>query len=498
MICYSEIPKLFRPTAAIGLLIALTLSADAGYLDVIGYDKLNSGPSILMASGAGIPVAQVEVPPLGTTNYLPDTSLTDFSGKAFTLRSGPSGVSPHATQIAMHFYGQSIGPSPNVSKVSLFSAESFISGLLRTGRSSRAPGAAGAAVINNSWIASFANDATDTEVVRRLDDLINRDGVLVFNAVENADDGSFPRLMASSYNGISVGTLQGSRGPATFDSKGPRIKPDLVIPIEFTSDATAMASGAGTLLLSEARARQTPFNQLAAKAVLMAGAQRDDTWHRGGPALDDDPVSPLDLAQGAGKLRIDRSFHILTAGRALPQATAGATAEYTGEAGWDTARTDKRTKSAIYNLTLAQVQEEWSALLTWNRVIAGLNSKKRYDQTATLADLTLSLFKKLPGKKPTLLSRSQSAFDNVESLTLHDLPAGDYRLVVSSNIRTRYGLAWLAGADTAGADTPDFTPTAAPLTSPAPETGTYGQVPEPSTAALLALLACGFATRRRR
>jgi hypothetical protein len=491
-------PNLSRPLAAISLL-ALALSARAsGYLDLIGYNNLNSGPSILMASGAGIPVAQVEVFPTGTSNYIPDTSLDIFAGKTFTLRSGPSGVSPHATQIGGYFYSNPDGAAPNVSRVSLFSAESFVSGLLRAGRANRGPGAAGAAVINNSWVASFGNDATDTDVVRRLDDLINRDGVLVFNAVENADDGSFPRLLASSYNGVAISTLQGSRGPVNFDSKGPRIKPDLIVPVEFTSDATAIASGAGTLLWSEAKARQIPFNQLAAKAVLMAGAKRDGTWQRGAPGGTDDAVSPLDYAQGAGQLRIDRSFDILTSGRAYPQGTTGVAAEHDAAAGWDTNRTDKRTKSAVYNLSLDHDESEWSAMLTWNRIIAGL-IHRHYNSTPTLADLTLSLFKKLPGRKPTLLARSDSDFDNVESLTLHDLAAGDYRLVVASNVRTRYGVAWLGGQDTAGVDSPNGAiPMIAPLTAPSIDTPAFTQVPEPTGTALLALIASGFAAQRRR
>src|SRR5688572_5982374 len=208
-----------RPLARLCLLLCLaglvTGSARAssgGLLDTIGYGQLTSGaPSALVAFGSGIPVAQVEVFPNGTENYIPDTSLDDFSGKRFTLRSGPSAVSPHATQVAANFYSLDTGAAPNVSSVTLFSAESFVTGLLRVGRSNKAPGTAGAVVINNSWIASFGDSSTNLESVRRLDDLISRDGVLVFNAVKNEHDGVFPHLMATSYNGVTVGTLQGSR-----------------------------------------------------------------------------------------------------------------------------------------------------------------------------------------------------------------------------------------------------------------------------------------------
>jgi hypothetical protein len=483
----------------LGLLMALALTArgSPGLLDTIGYNNLTSGgPSALMAYGSGVPVAQVEVVPAGTQNYIPDTSREDFSGKTFTLRSGPSGVSPHATQIAGYFYSSQTGAAPNVSSINLFSAESFITGLLRVGRSNKAPGSAGARVINNSWVASFSDGKTNVDSVRRLDDLINRDGVLVFNAVKNENDGAFPYLMSSSYNGITVGTLTSSRGPISIDSAGSRIKPDIVVPVGFTSDATALASGAGALLFSEAKARKVPFNQLAAKAVLLGGALRDDTWQRGAPGAADDAKAPLDHAQGAGKLRIDRSVRIFNAGRGLPQGAGTVQTTSDAAAGWDTNRTNKRSKSATYNLHLAQDEPEWSAVLTWNRVIAGL-SKGRYNSTPTLADLTLSLYRKPAGRKPYLIATSDSDYDNIESLTLHDLPAGDYRLLVTSSVRTWYGVSWFGDPDTAGADV-GGTFSLNLSQSTALDTVGFSQVPEPSMAALLALIACGFANRRSR
>ena len=484
----------------LGGLVTGSARGSAGLLDAIGYGQLTSGgPSALLAAGSGISVAQVEVFPMGTENYIPDTSLAVFDGKTFTLRSGPSLVSPHATQVAAHFYSSQTGAAPNVSSVTLFSAESFLTGLLRVGRSNKAPGVAGAAVINNSWIASFGDSSTNLESVRRLDDLISRDGVLVFNAVKNDNDGVFPHLMGTSYNGVTVGTLQGSRGPFTFDAAGARIKPDVVVPVQFTSDATALASGAGALLISEARARKIPFNQLSAKAILMAGAQRDDTWQRGAAGSADDAKAPLDYAQGAGKLRIDRSFNIFSGGRALPH--GGSTAVQTvsdAAAGWDTNRTNKRSKSATYNIRLNQDEAEWGAVLTWNRAIAGLNSKGRYNSAATMADLALSLYRTRPGRKPFLIATSDSDYDNVESLTLHGLAAGDYRLHVSSSARTWYGVAWFGEADAAGSMPGVIRSLDLSEGGAAPDSPGFSQVPEPSTAGLLALVAGMMATRRTR
>src|SRR6185437_1917370 len=104
--------------------------------------------------------------------------------------------------------------------------DAFLTDLLRTGNTKRAPGALGAQVVNNSWIAAYPSDAQNIDALRRLDDLINRDDVLVFNAVSNTATDPFPKLLASSYNGITIGTLTGSHGPITFDGQA-RIKPDL-------------------------------------------------------------------------------------------------------------------------------------------------------------------------------------------------------------------------------------------------------------------------------
>ena len=76
------------------LILASLIStlARAGVVDDIGYTDLAARPGALLANGAGVPVAQVEVPPTGTNDYSPDTAGADFSGINFTLRSGASGA----------------------------------------------------------------------------------------------------------------------------------------------------------------------------------------------------------------------------------------------------------------------------------------------------------------------------------------------------------------------------------------------------------------------
>jgi len=457
--------------------------------DLIGYTALTARPGALHANGAGIPVAQVEAFAAGTANYVPDTALTPFAGKTFTLRSGASAISSHATQVANLYYGSIASPAPDVTDISLFSAQSFITDLLRSGRSRRAPGGVGAAVVNNSWIADLNDDAANFDALHRLDDLINRDDVLIFNAVSNTATDPFPKLLAASYNGVTVGTLTGSHGPILFDGALPRIKPDLVVNTGITSNSSALAAGTGALLRSEAQARGLPAGELAIKAVLMAGAQRDVNWHRGRLSGRDNVTAPLDFPQGAGQLRVDHSFDILTAG----QQSAGASIASTD--GWDYARTARGTSDAAYYLHVDQNLSNWSVFLTWNRLIAGLQSSGHYSTAATFADFDLSLYlSRRRGRR--LVAHSDSPGDNVESLTLTDLAPGDYQLVLTSDIRSYYGIAWYTDPSISSA----LAPALASVTSRDSngDEAFISAMPEPGALLLLTPFAGALLGRRRK
>jgi hypothetical protein len=487
----AALPAVLAAAAAAGTLVVTAPPAHADALDLIGYHDLVNRPDTLQGQpGYGVPVAQVEVPSANTNNYVPDTTAVQFATKTFTDRSGPpSGASDHATLVATLFYGDT-GAAPGVTDVALFSAQSFLSGLLRTGRAHRAPGSAGAMVVNNSWIAGYATDAANVEAVRRLDDLINRDDVLVFNAVDNTPANPFPKLLATSYNGISVGTPTGSVGPVTFDSPVPRTKPDLIVSAGTTSEATALASGAGALLRGVALQRNLPAGELAIKAILMASADRDASWNRGRPTGRDNNTSPLDFQQGAGQLRVDQAYDVLVAG---PQPAGTTTA--TATAGWDYARTPRaRHHTVTYTLHLDDTLPTWDAVLTWNRVLDGNYTA---DSEPFTPNFDLALYRNKKGGR-RLLAYSNSPGDNVESLQLADLPAGDYQLVLSSGARTYYALAWYADPNGAPNITPsDLTPAVAPLDvapSSAPFTG--APVPEPTT--LLWLAPLTLLPRRRR
>ena len=128
-------------------------------------------------------------------------------------------------------YGSEGGLAPDTQKICVLDSDSFLgrSGL-RVGQR-QPPKALGVSVLNNSWIASYTQDTYNIEAVRRLDWMVQRDDVLAINSVDNGAGSAFPKLLASSYNGMAVGIMEGSSsGPITFDSRGARVKPDLVVP----------------------------------------------------------------------------------------------------------------------------------------------------------------------------------------------------------------------------------------------------------------------------
>jgi predicted lipid-binding transport protein (Tim44 family) len=104
-------PRFIAAALVIGT-ISLAPLAGANVRDLIGYSELTSRPGALLANGAGLAVAQVEALAPGTSSYAPDTASADFAARTFTLRSGPSGVSPHATEVAAYFYGAGASAAP--------------------------------------------------------------------------------------------------------------------------------------------------------------------------------------------------------------------------------------------------------------------------------------------------------------------------------------------------------------------------------------------------
>lgn len=378
----------FRPNAALWVLVCLLAPLAGGWRDLIGYATLQSRLGDHTPTGAGIGATQVEgdeggIAPLG--KYLPDRADPEFAGKTINDRSGFGQASLHATLVGKYFYGRTSSIAPGIDPVDSFDADHWIGpGMLRT-LSPAPPDTETRRVQNHSWIGELPTEADTAEALRRLDLLIDRDGVVVCVGVNNFNPRNprtrdMPPLLASAYNALAVGLSNGnaSFGPTLIDSPG-RVKPDLVAAANpmLTSYTTPVAASAAALLLEvmeqegalsflPAEARRTA-EALLTKALLMGGADKAalPDWRRGFAAPATDGRVPLDYRYGAGMLNIDMSHRILTAGR-----REASTGQRLPTVGWNVEDiVAGRTRAYLFQVPPGMAAPELSILVTWNREV---------------------------------------------------------------------------------------------------------------------------------
>ena len=423
---------------AMGLSV-LNLQAD--WLDEIGFTRLQAlaGNSLPTAPSNGL--SQVEATE-GSTNYAPNSASTLFAGKTFNLKSGTSGTSSHADHVARNFYA-STSQVPGTCPIDLYNANDWLgAGYLNIGTTT-APKTESRAVQNHSWAGSSGNSTTDTEIGRRLDFAINRDGFVCAVGLYNQDTNTpvHAQLLCQTYNTISVGRDDGghTKGLTTLDGNGRR-KPDIVAPSaapEYaTSWTTPMVSGAAALLYQKLVDYSPSFSDppRVIKALLLASATKNTV-----PDWGNSSSSPLDDVYGAGELNIHHAYHALIAGKA----TAGST-RY-GIRGWASdSVSSSSSKTYYFRIASGAPSTPFSAALTWHRVVTENLLFGWGNLSSSLANLRLKLYQTDGTNLTTLLATSDSSVDNVELIHQPSLVPGDYALRVesSSSSSTAYALAW--------------------------------------------------------
>ena len=410
--------------------------AAADWRNEIGLTRLQlvAGSELPTAPSQGL--TQVEADETAG-NFEPDTANPLFTGKAFTHKSGASGVSSHATTVASFFYGSSSQIS-GACGVNLYGANGWLnSGFLKPGITSD-PLIESRAVQNHSWIgvlnASFTSTQA-TDICRRLDFAVHRDGFVSVVGVNNGSSTSLPAILCHSYNTISVGLANGSHsaGLTTLDGTN-RMKPDIVAPESYTSWATPMVAGSAGLLYAKLRNNYSITGAnlpRITKALLLATATKDTV-----PGWDNSSSSPLDSVYGAGELNVCLAYTALRAGRA----TAGTTTQHKLR-GWAAeAVTSTTAKTYYFNIPTGAPSTPFSAALTWHRIVSGSWS----NPTSTLRNLSLRLYQASGFTLGSPIAASTSAVDNVELIYQSALPPGDYALRVESASTTSadYALAW--------------------------------------------------------
>jgi hypothetical protein len=416
-------------------------SARADWRDEIGFTRLQ------LLAGSELPtmpsqkLTQVEASE-SVGNFQPDTTNPLFAGKTFTPKSGTSGVSGHATAVANFFYGSS-SQLPGACDVHLYEANSWLNtGFLRKG-TSNAPLTETQAVQNHSWIGQLSASFTQaqaTDICRRLDFAIHRDGFVSVVGVNNGSSITLPAILCHSYNTISVGRADGahSAGVTTFDGAN-RMKPDIVAPESATSWTTPIVAGAAGLL----HAKLLNNNSITganlprvAKALLLATATKDTV-----PDWNNTPASPLDSVYGAGELNICLAYTALRTGKAVASNSILHPLR-----GWAAdAVTSTTAKTYYFNIPAGSPSTPFCAALTWHRIVTdNLVGNSWGNLGSSLQDLSLRLYHATGFTLGSEIAASTSAVDNVELIYRSALPPGNYALKVenASSSSADFALAW--------------------------------------------------------
>jgi len=467
--------------AGMGLmfLLSLSIAAYADYKDDIGYTMLQAELGISLPDGSGVTVTQVEA--ISGDSWMPDYTDLQFSGKTMNYHTGetPGIYSAHATSVGKRFFGNTLSIAPGISTIDCYSADYWLeSDFIRTGYPGK-PLYSASRVANHSWIGHADDADEDSDILRRLDWVIETDEFIQTVGIRN---GSVNRpLLCSAFNTIAVGCSDGDHATGSApvnDSMDDvylpeRTRPDIVIPLNSTSAATPVVASASAMLVGAGhnntdlstdpevlsttnRNGDTIYNAERSeviRAVLMAGADRyiiNDsgsviTSYRVDPA--NQTANGLDKRFGAGQLNIYNSYYALFAGEQNsfeddPSSQGGIGPygfDYDPSFGGSSGSNDE----ASYYFTADSRSLILSVSLVWNLYING--GTFSFNGSATLHDLDLFLRDVTDPGNPLLIASSGSSLENTENLRILLENGHDYEIQVTpadGSFEWDYALAW--------------------------------------------------------
>jgi hypothetical protein len=461
----------------------------ADYKNDIGYTRLQAEPGISVPTGIGVAVTQAEAdtnvdPDL--YSYLPDLANAQFTGKTITdrtLLSGP--YSAHATGVGQNFYGNTLSIAPGIGTIDAYLADDWLdSGFLQGINKLKKPDISPSRIANHSWIGSTNDTAIDSDLLMRIDWLVDRDEFIQVVGQTNSAVTNIA-LSGGAFNVIAVGKTDGvnGRGTAAVDTTytAGRTRPHLVAPFTSSSAATPVVAAAAAVLVdlghnnsslstdpvktsTTNRNGMTIFNAERSeviKAALLAGADRLTT-NGSGPDITDYRIDTanrsdngLDIRYGAGQVNIDSSYHIIAAGEQNSDEDDGAGPGAIGVYGFDYDPYfggSGSNSTATYRFSTGTSPVILTAALAWNlHIDAG--GGNGFSAAATLRDLDLFLYDVT--NSTAMLAASTSSNENTENLWLA-LGAGRNYLLqvipkpVQGAFAWDYALAWQIVADADG------------------------------------------------
>ncbi|QQE10181.1 S8/S53 family peptidase [Planctomycetota bacterium] len=417
--------------------------------DLIGYNSAKQRLGKKMPTGRGIKMGHVEGP---AREYIPNTTTNNFKSVNFHKKSGQSKVSGHATATASRLYGTG-GLAKGVTDVDLYSASDWMGkGYLKAG-SKDSPVDNDIRIFSNSWI---GGESKGTEhILRRVDYIVDRDGVIVVAGVNNGRNTQVPSLLGSSWNGIAVGTWggKGSSGGYTHTEGEGRVKPDIVGVRDLTSFTTPLVSATAAMILEIADKDQDAemAQPTVVKAMLLSGATKPWNWKP-------EEAHSLDKYFGAGVLNVNNTLMIAEGQKAEPSGKLD-------DFGWSYVAL-KPNQAVRYLIEKQDEKSNWGPLaitIDWNRSIQGpvtftlgpekQNTINRWMGTPAIADFDLRLIKIEDDGSTKIVAMSDSERDNVEHIYFNELPPGKYAIeILRQNINKEtepwpFALAWRIGGE---------------------------------------------------
>ena len=466
------------------VLLGLCFIAYADDKDDIGYTRLQTELGSSMPDGSGVRVTHVEAM---TTDdaWMPDPTNPEFSGKTMNFYTGstPEIYSGHATSVGRRFYGLTTSMAPGIGAIDCYAADYWLgSDFLYAADSRYKPEISPNRVANHSWIGETDDPDIDSDILRRLDWIIETDEFIQAVGLRNSSP-NIP-LLGTAYNAIAVGCSDGEHGigSASLDDSmddvylPQRTRPDIVAPLSTTSAATPVVAAASALLielghndmtLSTDPSVQSTTNRNGdiiynaersevIKAVLMAGAHRYIINDSGSSITDYrlDPANQtangLDSRFGSGQLNIYNSYHILDSGEQNSFEDDLSSQGIIDYYGFDYdpffGGSNDSNDEASYYFTADSNVLRLSAALIWNLDIDGGN-RFLFEGSATLHDLNLFLYDVTEPGNPLLMGSSESIGENSEHLWIPLENNHDYVIQVRPKegfpaFEWDYALAW--------------------------------------------------------
>jgi len=332
-----------------------------------------------------------DLPLDGRYNFVPNIENANFThNKTFffpgEIPESEADISGHATSVAARFFGDLTSLAPGVGKIDLYFADNWLKSDFLQPATNALPRVSDARVFNHSYI-----DPTNGATLARLDYSVDTNEVIQVVAVNNVSNGGASPGLATSFNAISAGLSSGSHEKGTANALAPltnrykkdaRVKPDIVVPEDFTSYAAAYVSGAASMLagfghdnppLSDGSIvlalPSTPEYTLqnaerpeVVRSALMAGADR--LFSPDYDVVNNGSKNGLDNNLGAGQLDIFQSYHILAGGEQGSIET-GASAPLLNY-GFDYVDAFESDDEATYQFNTGPYTESLAASLVWN------------------------------------------------------------------------------------------------------------------------------------